>query len=288
MKTIVITGATGGIGIHTAIGLARTGARVVVTGRHPERGAAAVERIRSESGSETVELVTGDLSTIASTKALAAAISGRVDQIDVLINNAGLLANARTENADGFEADFGVNVVAPYHLTRALLPLLEKADGARVINVTGGTAEGALDISDLQARNGFVALPSYSNTKRALEALSMLEAKAFQPKGVHLHVVYPGRASTAMTRAMTAKSLPWFMRPAFPLFKMMMQGEDGGKSAEKASRSSVYAATTMDLSGKYGLYVDTNSRIKPLHRTVMDPRNQAAVLEAVKNPPGAS
>ena len=103
MKTIVITGATGGIGLHSAIGLAKTGARVIVTGRNAERGTTAVARIREEAGSETVELAIGDLSSIAGVDALADELSSRLDRIDVLVNNAGLLATERGVSADGFE-----------------------------------------------------------------------------------------------------------------------------------------------------------------------------------------
>ncbi|MEO0600063.1 MAG: SDR family NAD(P)-dependent oxidoreductase, partial [Myxococcota bacterium] len=199
MKTIVVTGGTGGIGLHTAIGVARAGERVVVTGRHAGRGEAAVQRIQRESGSEHVELALGDLSDTAGVEALAATLVDRLDRIDVLVNNAGFLAQERTENADGVEIDFAVNVLAPWRLTHGVLPLLEAAAPSRVLVITGGNPGGKLDDGDLQARDGFVPLSTYDRSKRAAEAMTLVLAERMADKNVHVNVVYPGGAATAMT-----------------------------------------------------------------------------------------
>lgn len=281
-KTIVVTGGTGGIGLHTAIGLAKTGARVVVTGRDATRGAAAVARIRQASGNEAVELVTGDLSTRAGVQALGDALVAAADRIDVLVNNAGMLAQERKINDDGFELDFAVNVVAPYLLTHRLEPALVAGAPARVLNLTGGKASGPFDASDLQSERSFVPLVNYTMTKRAEEAMSLVLAKELEPKGIYVTIVYPGRASTAMTQAMTPSSLPWFMRPAWPIFRILIPKDDGGKSAELAARSSIFAATTESLEGQAGTYIDTNQKVGALHPTVHDAANQAVVMAAIQ------
>ena len=108
-------------------------------------------------------------------------------------------------------------------------------------------------------------------------------AGELEPRGIGVHLVYPGRASTAMTQAMTPASLPWFMRPAWPAFRLLIPKDDGGKSAEKASRSSVHAATTSDLDGQSGVYIDTNSQRAQLHPSVHDASNQAAVMALVRS-----
>jgi NAD(P)-dependent dehydrogenase (short-subunit alcohol dehydrogenase family) len=279
-QTIIITGGTGGIGYYTAIGLAKTGARVLVTGRNAERGEQAVQAICSESGSDEVELVIGDLSTRAGVNALADALLAKVGTVDVLINNAGMLAQERIVNEDGFELDFAVNVVAPYTLTKRLKPVLSAARPSRVLNLTGGKASGPFDPSDLQSENGFVPLVNYTMTKRAEEAMSLALAKELEPDGIHVTVVYPGRASTAMTQAMTPASLPWFMRPAWPAFRFLIPKDDGGKSAAKAAQSSIFAATTDEID-RGGLYIDTNQRFAALHPTVHDEANQRKVLAAI-------
>ena len=281
-KTIVVTGGTGGIGLHTAIGLAKTGARVVVTGRDATRGAEAVAQIQQASGNPAVELVTGDLSTRAGVQALGDALLAVVDRIDVLVNNAGMLAQERTVNDDGFELDFAVNAVAPYLLTHRLESALVAGAPSRVINLTGGKASGPFDPSDLQSERSFVPLVNYTMTKRAEEAMSLVLAKELEPKGIFVTIVYPGRASTAMTQAMTPSSLPWFMRPAWPIFRILIPKDDGGKSAELAARSSIFAATTESLEGKAGTYIDTNQKVGALHPTVHDAAHQALVMAAIQ------
>jgi NAD(P)-dependent dehydrogenase (short-subunit alcohol dehydrogenase family) len=281
-KTMVVTGGTGGIGLNTAIGLAKTQARVVVTGRDAERGEHAVARIRAESGNEAVSLVTGDLSTRAGVAALGDALLGVVDLIDVLVNNAGLMAQERRVNDDGVELNFAVNVVAPYALTQHLMPALKAAERARVLMVTGGKPSGPFEASDLQSEASFVPLVNYTMTKRAEEAMSLALASELASDGVFVTIVYPGRASTAMTRAMTPSSLPWFLRPAWPVFRFLIPKDDGGKSAAKAARSSVFAATTDRLRGESGTYIDMNQQVAKLHPTVHDPDNQAKVMAAIR------
>lgn len=280
--TIVITGSTGGIGLHTAIGVAKTGARVVVTGRNRARGEAAVARIRAEADNPHIDLAIADLSTLAGVHALADDLTARLDRIDVLINNAGLLAPERTVNDDGFERNFAVNVVAPYALTQALAPLLEAAKPARVINVTGGLPFDALDPDNLQAESDFIALPSYSRSKRAMEAASLAQAKALEPRGIYLNIVYPGSASTAMTGTMTPSALPWYARPLWPLF-VLMKRDDDGKSAAKAARSSVFAATSDALDAVSGRYYDTHSKPAKLHASVRDTDHQAHVVRLIQD-----
>lgn len=280
-QTHVVTGGTGGIGMYTAIGLARTGARVLVTGRDEARGSAAVAGIRELSENPDVELVLGDLSTVAGVDALADQVLERTDRIDVLVNNAGMLAQHRQVTEDGVELDFAVNVVAPYRLTRRLHDALAAAAPARVLMLTGGAASGPFDASDLQSETSFVPLVNYTMTKRAEEAMSLALAKELEPSGIHVTIVYPGRASTAMTQAMTPRSLPWFMRPAWPVFRFLIPKNDGGRSAESASRSSVFAATTPTLEGVSGTYIDTRSQVGSLHPTVHDPANQQRVMDAV-------
>lgn len=281
-KIIVITGGTGGIGLQAAIGLAEQGHTIVVTGRSKERGEAGVATIKATSGHEDVHLALGDLSEPEGRGALAEDLLSRFERIDVLLNNAGMLATEFRRTSQGTEIDFAVNVIAPYDLTQRLLPALEAAPGARVINVTGGMPNDRLDPPKLQSEQGFVALPSYSHTKRAMEAMSLVQAEELADKGVHVNVVYPGAASTAMTGAMSSGALPWWMRPFWPVFRAVMQKDDGGKSAAKAARSSIWAATTPELDGVHGRYYDTKCRPATFSKSVQDAANQRQVMEAVR------
>ena len=137
-RTILITGATGGIGFYSALGLAKTGARVLVAGRNRERGEAAAARVRNESNNPDVVFVQGDVSSIDGIDDLALEALTRANTIDVLINNAGYLGSELRQSSDGLEMHFAVNVLAPWRFTRALLPALRRGRQARVLNVTGG------------------------------------------------------------------------------------------------------------------------------------------------------
>ena len=234
--------------------------------------------IKAQSGGADVHLALGDLSRLADVARLAAELVERFPRIDVLINNAGMMANERRLSEDGFELDFAVNVVAPLELTERLLPALEAARPARVINVSGGASGKTLDVDDLDARRGFVGVPTYANTKRAMEAAALARAPALAERGVFLNIVYPGNASTAMTRAMRPSSMPWWARPGWPLFRLLRLREDGGRSAARASRSSVWAATAPELEGRHSLYYDTDCRPAELPADVRDPRKQERVL----------
>ena len=283
--TVVITGGTGGIGFQTAKGLATKGYEVVVTGRDAERSRAAVERISSESGNSSVHLALGDLSSLAGIEALADDLRDRFRKIDVLINNAGVHAHERVLTVDGFELNFAVNVVAPYRLTKALLPALRASDEARVVNLTGGLPFGGLDVENLQAEKGFRGLLSYNNAKKALEAMSLALAEELRPSGVFLNIVYPGNASTSMTNSMSPKDFPVPMRLMWPVLRRVMHRQDGGASAAKASRSSIFAAIDPTLKGVSGRYFDTNAKPAKHHRTVVNRANQRRVIEKIESVP---
>ncbi len=285
-KTIIITGGTGGIGLQSAIGLAKTGARIVVTGRSEERGKASVQRIKEASGNDDVHLALGDLSEQQSIRSLAQDLTERFERVDVLINNAGMFASELLHTPDGFELDFAVNVVAPYTLTRLLAPALEAAAPARVLNVTGGPPSGQVDVTNLQAEKGFTGMGTYGHSKRAMEAMSLVLAREMEPRGIYVNVIYPGGASTTMTSGVKREALPWFVRPLFPLFQYMTR-EDGGKSAQKAARSSIWGANAPETEGKSGQYFNTRCKPAKFHASIHEPKNQAAVVEVITQTLGA-
>lgn len=281
-KTVLITGATGGIGLHSAIGIAKTGARVLISGRNATRGAAAQDAVREASGNEDVLFVQGNVSSNAGVDQLAEATLAHVDGLDTLVNNAGFLGSEYLESHDGVEMHFAVNVLAPWRLTQGLLPALQAAPNARVINVSGGDKPARIDPDNLQAEKGFRGLMTYTHSKSILEALSIHMAEVLEPIGVTVNVVFPGRASTAMTRSLSPKALPGPMKLMYPFFRLFFR-DDGGRSAERASRSTVWAATSPDLIGVTGAYFDTNAQRQPLHPTAHDPDVHARIC-AVLHP----
>lgn len=279
MKTILITGGTGGIGKQTAIALAKLGNTVVVTGRNKASGEAAVAEIRAASGNEHIGLLPGDITTKDGILSLVAQFLSDYPRLDVLINNAGLAQNTRTLTADGLEANFAANVVAPYALTLLLMDVLRAAEAPRVITLMGGDLPANLLLDNLQAEKSFDGLNSYSQSKMAMLCLMYELSQRLGPAPT-VNMCYPGQASTNMTRSVTMDMLPWQMRLAYPLFKLFTR-PDGGKSAQKASRSSVLLATDPNLRGETGLYYTAKCVRQPMPAAAALPENRAFVWQYV-------
>jgi len=135
-RTAVVTGANGGLGLETAKALAGKGALVVMAARNQDKAADAARTIRAQAPAATVEIVRLDLGSLASVRAAAEQISGGHPRIDLLVNNAGLMAMPERRTADGFEMQFGVNHLGHWALTALLMPALLAAPAARVVSVT--------------------------------------------------------------------------------------------------------------------------------------------------------
>ncbi|MBK6791743.1 MAG: SDR family oxidoreductase [Anaerolineales bacterium] len=278
-KVVLITGATSGIGKQTALALAKMGARVVITGRSQSSGESAVAEIKAASGNANVDLLTGDLSAQANVHALAEQFKARHDRLDVLINNAGLAASERKLTEDGIESNFAVNVVTPYLLTHLLMDSLKKSPSPRVVTLMGGDVPTKLEMDNLQSEKSFDGLNTYSQTKLAMMVLMYEFAQ--REKDMTINVCYPGQASTNMTRSVTPEMLPRAMRWMFPVFKLMVR-EDGGKSAAKASRSSIYLASSPEVEGVTGKYFDTNCKEAAWSPAVMEADVRSALWKLVE------
>lgn len=279
-RVVLITGSTGGIGLRTAMALAKGGATVVLTGRSREAGAAAVATVKAEAGHDRVELLLGDLSTRAGVGAVAAQFKARHARLDVLLNNAGLMPTERTLTADGLERGFAVNVVAPLLLSLALMDRLVAARPARVVTLTGGEHPGRFDLDNLQGERAFVGLTTYSHHKLVMMAVMRELAERTRGSGVTVNVCYPGQAATAMTQGVTAGAMPLAMRLIYPLFRWMVR-PDGGQSAQKASRSSVFLASSPEVDGVTGRYFDRRGRAVAWPAPVEDTAVRARLWETV-------
>jgi NAD(P)-dependent dehydrogenase (short-subunit alcohol dehydrogenase family) len=286
--TVVITGATGGIGFQSALGIAKTrsDARIVITGRNKERGEAAQRSIQMESGNDAVEFIIADVSSLKGVDALRADLCERLDRIDVLINNVGYMGNKKVVNEDNIPLEFMVNVVAPRRLTMSVLPLLKAAGGkARVLNISGGDKPAAIDVNNLFEEKGFRGLMTYTHSKSILESLSMLMSKELEKEGITVNVIFPGRASTAMTRSLSFGGLPGPMKCFLCCFKCMFM-EDNGKSAKAASKCTIFGATSSTLDGVTGKYFGStkgDNKEQKLHPTAYDPNVQATILAKINS-----
>lgn len=223
-RTVVITGATSGIGRAAAQRFAALGARVVLVARSRQRGDLAVAEIRAATGNEAVDLVVGDLASLQSIRAAAATITEQEAAVDVLVNNAGVLPASREVSADGFELTFATNVLGMVALTEGLLPRLVSSAPARVVNVSsGGMYTAKLDVDDLQTeRRDFDGAAVYARTKRAQVVLTELWAERLRGAGVVFHSMHPGWVATPGVQS----SLPRFNKVMGPLLRDAGQGAD--------------------------------------------------------------
>src|SRR5437016_7776652 len=165
-KTVLVTGATGGIGKATAVGLARLGARVGITGRDVARAEAAAADIRAAANNAAVDAFAADLSSQTEVRRLAGEVLDRYQRLDVLVNNVGGFWAHRHVTADGLEHTLALNHLAPFLLTNLLLERLTASAPARIITVSSGAqARGRIDFDDLQGERNYSGQRAYSQSK---------------------------------------------------------------------------------------------------------------------------
>jgi NAD(P)-dependent dehydrogenase (short-subunit alcohol dehydrogenase family) len=272
-KTVLVTGGTGGIGKEIARGLGKLGARLIITGRDAGRGREAAAELERDTGA-SVELLLADLSQLAEVRRLSEAVKQRHSRLDVLINNVGLLEPTRRLTADGIESHLAVNHLAPWLLTLLLLEPLHAGAPSRVINMTGGMP-GAIDLADLQAERAFLTMRAYSQAKSVMMAASYELVERLGGSGIAVNVTHPGGADTAMSRSLTAGMVPAYMRLLWPLVGLSL----GLLKAEDAARSSLFLASSAEVSGVSGVYFNRKGRKTRWHRDMVDPDKRKVIWE---------
>jgi NAD(P)-dependent dehydrogenase (short-subunit alcohol dehydrogenase family) len=199
-KTAVITGATGGLGYETALALARAGAEVVLTGRNEAKGREALRKIQGQFPNAKISYDNLDLKSLASVAEFAARFRAVHASLDLLVNNAGVMALAvRQTTADGFEMQFGTNYLGHYALTAHLLPLLRHGHQPRVVNLSSlAHRSGRIDFDDLQGTRSYAPWRAYSQSKLAMLMFSLeLQRRSDAADwGLMSNAAHPGFART--------------------------------------------------------------------------------------------
>jgi NAD(P)-dependent dehydrogenase (short-subunit alcohol dehydrogenase family) len=235
-KTAVVTGANSGLGYETSLELARHGAHVVLSCRDEARGTEALQRLRTELPQVSAELSLLDLADLASVRKFAEAYAGERDHLDILVDNAGVMALAeRRLTADGFEMQFGTNHLGHFALTGLLLPQLLARPGGRVVAVTSfGHKIGRVNFDDLQAERKYRKWLAYGQSKLAnLLFIFELDRRARAAgSGLIAAVAHPGYADTNL-QAGTSFSWSNFM----------------AQSAGDGALPTLYAAAAPDVQG---------------------------------------
>jgi len=255
----VVTGATGGIGRWIALGLARAGHRVVAVGRDRARGDEALAWIGAQAPSASLELVVADLSSLAAAGQAALEIAARHSAIDVLVNNAGVFCTRREETAEGHERVIALNHLAPFVLTRALLPALRATagTGARVVNIGSSTSDQArIDPADLEGKRRWGMVRSYSQSKLALMMATFGWARRLQGTGIVANVVHPGAVATGLVRAPGVIGLAW--RGMAPFLLTEEQGAD----------TPLHVALSPEFATITGAYVKKRQVVRPNRRAL--------------------
>lgn len=262
-KICIVTGANAGLGYVVTAELAQRGAEVHMLCRSANRGNAAREKIMATTGNDNIHLHLVDMSRQQDIRDFAARFLPT--QVDLLVNNAGVLLPERQESADGIEMTFATNVLGYFLLTELLVPRLMAAPAARVINVTsGGMYSAYLHLDDLQYEtrpyNGTTA---YAESKRAEVIMTQQWAAAWENTNIAVHAMHPGWAATPGV----ATSLPRFNRVMQPLLRTPAQGAD----------TIVWLATTPTLTAHPNGQLWFDRRIRSPHKRGIR-RNTAAEI----------
>jgi NAD(P)-dependent dehydrogenase (short-subunit alcohol dehydrogenase family) len=236
-QTVLVTGATSGIGLETARALAKKGARVVVGARDARRGQAVVDEITAGGGH--AELLEIDMASFVSIRKAADRIVAAHSSLDVLVNNAGTAVSGRRLSPDGHELTWATNFLGPFLLTRRLLSLLKKVERPRVVNVgSEGHRAGGIDWENLELERGYSTFRAYANSKLAL-ALFTRELARREP-GVAAVVMHPGGIATKIWGA-APRPISWILNLVLP-------------SAAKGAAPVVRLACAPDLASVTGRY----------------------------------
>lgn len=250
-KTAIITGANSGIGFHTSLELARAGARVVLACRTRPKGENALARIRQQLPTAQVELALLDLASLASIRRFAADYLGRREKLDLLINNAGIMAlPQRQTTVDGFEAQFGTNHLGHFALTGLLFPALLQAAAQclelpRIVTVSSiAHKQGRMHFSDLQFTQHYHPWKVYQQSKLANLLFTLELNRRIHSAGLHVRAVtsHPGVAATNLFQSGPNAGKAGLRAKAMTQLIGFI-----GQSEEQGALPSLYAATSPEV-----------------------------------------
>ena len=267
-KICMVTGANAGIGKVTALELARMGATVVMVCRNREKGDAAAVEIASATGSRSVHLLVGDLSSQKEVRDVAAKFKERFGSLHVLVNNAGGLVPTRQLSVDRIEKTFAGNHLGYFLLTGLLLDVLKKSAPSRVVNVASDFHRLAkLDFGDLQGERKYSQMQAYALSKLANILFTYELARRLDGTGVTANCVHPGGVNSNFYNN-SGKGLRFFSN----FFGWTM------RSPEKGAETVIYLASSPEVEGITGKYFKDKKAI-PSSKLSMDRENARRLWE---------
>jgi NAD(P)-dependent dehydrogenase (short-subunit alcohol dehydrogenase family) len=243
-KLAIVTGATAGVGQYTALGLARLGFAVIITGRDAARLAAAKAWIEAAEPGARIMTETADFASLRQVRAMAGRIVANHSALTILVNNAGLIMTHRETTEDGFEMTWQVNHLAPFLLTNLLLPILKAAAPSRIVNVASDAANsGRIHFDDVNRERHMLGVGlAYPQSKLANIMFTQALAHRLEGSGVTTAAVHPGFVASNFGKKGAITAALWALIRPLQI------------SEEKGAENSLFAATTPDtaaISGRY-------------------------------------
>jgi len=252
-RIALVTGASAGIGLYTALGLARAGILVVMAGRDPSRTGRARDIVAESSGSAAVEMAIADFASLAAVRGLAETVLSRYDRLDVLVNNAGLIAPRCELSEDGYELTIAVNHLAPFLLTNLLLDRIRASSPARIVTVASQSHRGArLDLATLTKPPDWSPLGAYGRSKLCNILFTHALARRLSETGVVAASLHPGVIATKIgDRAGKLAGFGWRIVKPFLT------------TPDKGAETSLFLATTTDPWPFRGAYLIDKRAAQP-------------------------
>ena len=251
-RTALVTGATGGIGLWTAVGLARMGAELTIVGRSRERAEAAARFVAERSSRPPPAIELADFASLREVRQLAGRVRERLPVLHLLVNNAGLMVPRREVTVDGYESTFAINHLAPFLLTNLLLPSLQAGAPSRIVTLASTAHQrGRIDFDDLMAKRRYGAMGVYSNSKLANILFTLELSRRLAGTGVVANSVHPGVVATGFGAVGGAWGLVWRLARPFLL------------TAEQGAATTLYVATAPELATVSGKYFARSREVTP-------------------------
>lgn len=250
-KRALVTGASGGLGAETARALASRGAAVTLTARNMAKGEAQAALIRETTGNQEIDLLEMELASLDSVRTAAKTWLSRYDQLNILVNNAGIMACPLERTGDGWESQFATNHLGHFVFACHLVPALRAGAPARIVILSSGAHRfGSVDFDDLQFENReYDKFVAYGQSKTANIWFALELNRRLADAGVTANAVHPGVIMTDLGRHLTPEDLAAFPGDTAPDAMRF-------KTVEAGAATSVWAATSAELEGRGGLYLE--------------------------------
>jgi retinol dehydrogenase-12 len=264
----LITGATDGVGKATAQALARKGFFVVLAARSLAKAENIKREIATTSSAKDIDIIVGDLNSLRQVRQMAQTVQQRHPRLDLLINNAGIMAPERALTEDGYESSYQVNYLSHFLLTQLLLDALKNSDQARIINLSSSVYSiGKFEPGNLQSEQRFSAIGAYAASKLFVLMSTIELAERLRGGRITVNAVHPGVVNTHMLKSATG------------VFKLIaLLATPVAVSPEKGAATSVYLATSPDVAAISGRYF-ADSKSKPVKSKFNTEKNRALLWD---------